>query len=102
MDSRISDSLSRLKEKYKADGFIVLGVFGSYARGEETDASDIDILYALSDVFYEKYPGWKAATAILQIKEDFEKTLGKKVDVTDKDALREVGKKFILPETQYV
>jgi len=29
-----------LKPKYEAEGFEILGLFGSYARGEETESSD--------------------------------------------------------------
>lgn len=38
----LHDSLPTLKEKYPLQ---TLGVFGSYSRGEETENSDLDIIY---------------------------------------------------------
>ena len=57
MKKEVLDKIKILKNKYEPDGFIVLGVFGSYARGEENDKSDIDILYEMTGSFYRKYPG---------------------------------------------
>ena len=36
----ILQKLKELKLKYEAEGFEILGLFGSYARGEETESSD--------------------------------------------------------------
>ena len=35
--------LKELKPKYEAEGFEILGLFGSYARDEATESSDVDI-----------------------------------------------------------
>ncbi|MES0491856.1 MAG: nucleotidyltransferase domain-containing protein [Leptospirales bacterium] len=102
MNKIFLDKISLLKQKYNTEGFIILGVFGSYARGEETPTSDIDILYELAEKFYNKYPGWGIISAIENIRKDLETTLGKKIDFADKNALKNTGKKYILPEVQYV
>jgi hypothetical protein len=102
MNKEVMNKISLIKNKYKDEGFIILGVFGSYARGEETPESDIDILYEMTDNFYKKYPGWSVFPVIEDINKDIEKTLGKKIDLTDKNALRNTGKKYILPEVKYV
>lgn len=41
--------LDRIAELCREYGVVELGVFGSVARGEATDESDIDFLYVLSD-----------------------------------------------------
>ncbi|MCK4797384.1 MAG: nucleotidyltransferase domain-containing protein [Spirochaetes bacterium] len=102
MNRNILNKIEKLKAKYKPEGFIILGVFGSYARGEENDESDIDILYELTEEFYQKYPGWNAVSVIEDIRQEFKESLGKKIDFADKNALRIVGKKYILPEVAYV
>jgi hypothetical protein len=102
MNKQILNKIEQLKQKYEPEGFIILGVFGSYARGEQTPESDIDILYKLDEKFYAKYPGWEAVSVIENIRKDFEIVLGKKIDFADKNALKDVGKKYILPEVQHV
>ena len=54
-----------LREKY---GVKKIGVFGSYARGEEKESSDIDILIEL-----EKPIGWE----FFYLKDYLEKKLGR-------------------------
>jgi len=102
MKQDIIKKISAVKHKYEQEGFIVLGVFGSYARGEETLESDVDILYEFQEPFYSQYTGWEAYGRLEVIRADIEKILGKKVDLADRDALDEIGKRFILPEVTYV
>ena len=102
MDKTLLNKIKSLKEQYEPSGFVILGVFGSFARDEQNHQSDIDILYRLSESFLAKYPGWKAASAIEDIREEVGAVLGRKIDFADKDALRNVGKKYILSEVQYV
>jgi uncharacterized protein len=71
-----------------------IGIFGSYARGEETAESDIDIL-----VEYEKSPGF---FEFLDLEESLEKILNKKIDLVTKPALKEIIKNEILDEVIYV
>ena len=56
-------------------------LFGSYARGEAKPESDVDLL-----IDGGNYHG---LLAFMEIKEQFEKALGKKVDMISKDALDE-------------
>ena len=102
MDKKLIRKIRTLKEKYEPEGFIILGVFGSYARGEETDTSDIDILYEMTDVFYSKYQGWDIFPVIEDIEKELKTALGKNIDLADKNALRKTGKKYILPEVVHV
>ncbi len=59
-----------LRERYHVE---TLGVFGSYARSEQTDESDLDVL-----VTYSKTPGLFAFVGLAQYLEDL---LGVKVDL---------------------
>jgi predicted nucleotidyltransferase len=59
-----------------------IGIFGSMARGESTENSDIDILYQLKDAV--------GLLNIVRIKDSLEEKLNKKVDL--------VSEKYIHPE----
>lgn len=102
MENEIIQKIQNLKMKYEKDGFIIIGVFGSFARGDFTTGSDIDILYELKDDFYKKYPGFKTFPVLDRIEEDIEKELKHKVDLANVNALNEIGNKYILPEVVYV
>lgn len=102
MNNEIISKIRKIKEKYNSKGFIILGIFGSYARNEETAKSDIDILYEMTQQFYDRYPGWDVFSVIEEIEKEIENSLGKKIDLTDLNALKKVGRKYILPEVQYV
>jgi predicted nucleotidyltransferase len=54
--------------KYNVDR---IGIFGSYARDEATEDSDIDIVVSMSPRFFD----------IMSIKEQIENDLHKKVDI---------------------
>jgi predicted nucleotidyltransferase len=102
MNNRIFDVLKDAKAKYEPEGFIILGVFGSYARGEETSESDVDILYEVTPEFIYTTGGWGTLYRLDCIRNELEALFGLKVDIADKSALREIGKKYILPEVRYV
>lgn len=102
MNQIILKKIKSLKKQYDSQGFVILGVFGSYSRDEQTNDSDIDILYEMTSDFYSKHSGWQIFDTINNIRFKIEKKLGKKVDLANKNALNEIGKKFILPEVVYV
>lgn len=57
-----------IREKY---GVIILGIFGSLARGEQTEASDVDILVELErPVGLEYFELWDYLEKILDCKVD--------------------------------
>jgi len=82
MNQKVLSTIKSLKEKLQAEGFIIDGIFGSYARGEANAESDIDILYHLDDNFYKKHSGFigfkrldaitKRHGGIVKTLEDFE------------------------------
>ncbi|MCC5814469.1 MAG: nucleotidyltransferase family protein [Leptospira sp.] len=71
-----------------------IGIFGSFARGEENDNSDLDILVDFSepiDLFQ-----------FLELEEKLEEVCQVKVDLISKNALKPNIGKQILKEIQYL
>jgi predicted nucleotidyltransferase len=65
-----------------------IGVFGSYVRGEQTDASDLDILVALGEGI--------GLFELAGLQQDLSDSLGVKVDLVMKDALkRRIGRQIL-------
>jgi len=98
MDNILYNKIKTLKNNYEIEGFLILGIFGSYARNEETERSDVDILYEINDKFLNKYVGWDAILRLDEIKTEIENSLNIKVDIADKNALNRVAIKYIIPE----
>ena len=69
-----SDSTREPRERF---GVSSIAIFGSYARGEETELSDVDIL-----VEFERPIGWE----IVDLKDYLESLLGVRVDLITKNA----------------
>jgi uncharacterized protein len=103
MNNILNQKIKQLKIKYQDEGFILLGIFGSYARDEQTSGSDLDLLYELDEKFYSTYyEGWEACYRIQNIKTELESEFQMNVDLANLNALNSVGKKYILPEVVYV
>lgn len=79
-----------LAEKFKVKE---IGVFGSYAKGEQSDSSDIDILVDLQEPL-----GW----AFFELKDFLESHLNRSVDLVTRNALKKQLKESILRETKFV
>lgn len=94
----ILNKLLELKPILKNEGFTIVGIFGSYARGDYQNQSDIDILYTLTDPrkFTKINGGFGAFTKIKETKEFLAKEFGKNIDFVDKDSLSRTGEKYIL------
>jgi hypothetical protein len=69
-----------------------IGIFGSYARNEQSDESDLDIL-----VEFSRPVGFE----FLDLKEYLESILKKPVDLVTVNALKPYMKEDILNEVQY-
>ena len=103
MNIIILKKLKELKDLYKDNGFLIIGVFGSYAREEENKNSDIDILYKLDKKFTNKYGGWGAITQIEMIKEHIKNVLNiTKVDLATSDTHNQTLQKTLKDELVYV
>lgn len=82
------DDILRLAEKH---GAYNVRVFGSVARGEATDTSDIDFLV---NWHYERMSSWGGMGFYF----DLEDLLGRKVDVVSENALHWRIKQHVLSE----
>ncbi|BAZ89413.1 DNA polymerase beta [Cylindrospermopsis raciborskii CHAB3438] len=71
-----------------------IGIFGSYARGEETEASDVDIL-----VDYETAPTF---IMLVELRDYLSQLFGLKVDVVTKNGLKPRIRERVLAEAIYI
>lgn len=78
-----------LREKFKVKE---IGIFGSYARGEESDQSDVDLLVAFDETI-----GWE----FIDLKDFLERVLDKPVDLVTVNALKPQLRGEILKEVVY-
>jgi len=76
-------------------GVTKIGLFGSYARGEQKDNSDIDIAIEIAS---DK----KTLSSFVAIKRLIEKDLGKNVDFGIESTLKPIVKQYIQNEIIYV
>ncbi|MDJ0898066.1 MAG: nucleotidyltransferase family protein [Xenococcus sp. MO_188.B8] len=83
--------LTKLQEQYQVK---TLGVFGSYARGEATDSSDLDLLVEFQgDLTFDKY---------MDLKFFLEGLFDKKIDLVIRDDIKPQIREKVLGETIYV
>ena len=71
-----------------------LGVFGSFARGEAGDDSDVDVYVEFDDT-QRTYDNFFA------LHERLEKLLGRRVDLVTDKSLTETKARLILPTVRY-
>ena len=96
MDSTqdIKDKLSkikvRLKKRYPISS---MALFGSYARNEQTEGSDVDIMV--------EFDG-RIGSGFIDLANELEKALGLKVDLVSKKGIKEHYLKAIQSELIYV
>lgn len=82
-------SFPDLQERY---GVRSLGVFGSYARGEQRPDSDLDVLVEFDDRSVEERPD------VDQLRRELSKALGLKVDLGERKQLKPYIGRMILDE----
>lgn len=80
-----------IKQKY---GVKKIGVFGSFARGEEEKDSDVDILVEFKN-------GYEIFDNYMELKFFLEDSFERKVDLVTTEALRPQLKEDILREVNY-
>jgi uncharacterized protein len=73
----LSQKKRLLREQYRVTR---LGIFGSYARGEQTPESDLDIL-----IDYEQAP---TLFQLVELRDYLSKQVGLKVDLVTKNGLK--------------
>jgi predicted nucleotidyltransferase len=87
--STLHSKQSYFAQKYRVKNF---AVFGSYARGEATDCSDIDIM-----VEFTKAPGIE----FIDLAVELEKLLNHKVDLVSRNGIKDSYFGFITDDLKY-
>lgn len=83
----IAAEISRIAAAY---GIIKAGIFGSYARGEASSESDIDLLLEFNGVI--------GLMRLGHLKSDLEETFGKKIDILQFCAINPLIRDHVLQE----
>lgn len=89
VEALLKQHLPRLRRDFKVAR---IGIFGSFARSEQTEASDIDIL-----VEFSAPVGWE----FVDLKDDLEALLGRRVDLVTVPALKPQLRAGILSEVVF-
>ena len=89
----IIELLEGHRDEIKKFGVRKIGIFGSVARGEETEHSDVDVLVELDRETFDSYMG-----LLFFLEELFER----KVDLVMKGAIKPAIRENVLSETVYV
>ncbi|HLF64589.1 MAG TPA: nucleotidyltransferase domain-containing protein [Saprospiraceae bacterium] len=72
-----------------------ISIFGSYARGEQSDSSDLDLLVSFRDVF--------GLLQLVRIERELLELIGRKVDlVTERAIKNDKLKKYIQQDLQVI
>lgn len=86
--------IEKIKEKIipllKEYGVKKAGIFGSYARGEQKENSDIDILVEINDEI--------GLLEIIRLRRMLQKSVRKKIDLVEYETIRPEIKKSILED----
>lgn len=92
LDKLFFDVIRREGEALRGFGVRRIGIFGSAARGEDTEKSDVDVLVEFDRKTFDNYMGVK-----LLLEERF----GRRVDLVVMDALKPALKDDVLREVRY-
>jgi predicted nucleotidyltransferase len=90
-EEQLRSLLPLLEQKYLVKR---LGIFGSYARGEQGEVSDLDLLVAFKDP-----PG---LFRYIELENYISESLGVKVDLVMEDAIKSNLRERILKEVQTI
>jgi len=91
MKRALKSNKELLRQQY---GVKEIGIFGSFARGEQKKKSDVDVL-----VEFEDMPD---LIKFIELERKLQRLLGKKVDLVRKGAIREELKDSILRDVKIV
>jgi len=98
----VISKLQTLKPQLESNGFIIDGVVGSYAHGDYTEESDVDILYHVEKKFMELNEGFSAFSKLAEIKDFLTEKLAKDVDLIASNNLSKTAKKYMLEKVLHV
>jgi predicted nucleotidyltransferase len=92
MKTILQNQKKYLEERF---GVIEIAIFGSYARNDQREDSDIDIMLDFKE-------GYKTFDNYMDLKFYLEDLLGKKVDLVIKSAIKSRLKPFIIEEAIFL
>jgi hypothetical protein len=88
---KLAQEMPYLREKYNVEK---MGLFGSYARGEQKPESDLDLLVEFSKpIGFFKF---------IELEDYLTEKLGIKVELVTSDAIKSLIRPQVLKETIYV
>ena len=90
IESIITQNKQALTDRFKVNQ---IGIFGSYARGEQTPESDVDILVDFTEI-----PGLE----FVNLAKLLERLVGEKVDLVSRGAIRQDRWQYIEEDIIYV
>ena len=93
MKKETFEQLKTIKKSLQKEGFVIDGVVGSSVADNEY--GDIDIVYHLENIFFQKYKGFKAINKIEEIRNILQRLLKIKVDLIDRDYTNNIMKNVI-------
>jgi len=94
MTNIIQKSRDEVDRICKDAGISYLALFGSYARGDQRDNSDVDLL-----VEFKETPG---LISFIRTKQQFEKVFDRKVDLVTKNGISKYLKPYIQKDLQVI
>ena len=98
----IERKLKTIKKQYEKDGIAIIGFFGSYARGDATEQSDLDILIETKERFVRESDPFGAFSRLREIKEQLQILFQIPVDIADRSGLHRIAENHILKELHRV
>ncbi|MBI4333491.1 MAG: nucleotidyltransferase family protein [Chloroflexi bacterium] len=87
----LKNAEEQVRKEYRAE---VMGVFGSYARGEEKTGSDLDVLF--------KFLEGATLLDLVGLADLLEEKLGVRVDIVAVDTIRKEIKDAVVREAVYI
>jgi len=100
----ILNSIKKIAESENRDGFEIVGLFGSFAKGTATEFSDVDIAYKIDHKEFSKkyFDGFSKLLKLDEIKNRLQCELHKKVDFISLNSTNTTLNKNILKDIVYV
>jgi predicted nucleotidyltransferase len=90
IEEKLKEIKPVLRDKFSVDR---IGYFGSFARGDYREDSDVDIVVSFS---------WNIGWKFFDLKEYLESLLNRKVDLVTEYSIRKQWKEAILSQVRYV
>lgn len=90
----IADIQQKSRHIFKDYGITYAGIFGSFARGDSTDKSDVDLIIRLGRPM--------GMFAYMRFVNGLESTLKRKVDVVTEKSINKRVKPYIMPEIKTI